>query len=218
MFKERKMEKNFFNKLVKQVKSKMETYGSHDFFHTQRVYNLAVHIAKKEKANLNIVKVAALLHDIARCQEENGQIECHAEKGAEISKQILSKQNFSKDEIKNICHAIRVHRYSKKLEAKTKEAQILQDADRLDALGAIVIARVFSFGGEKHRPIYNPAIKPKRVYSSDALTSINQFYEKTLKIKPETFKTKEARKIAKERYLFIKEFVNRFLKEWRGDI
>jgi len=208
------------DKFFEELKEKIQIYfgekSSHGFDHTQRVYNLALKISKGEKVDLDVVKASSLLHDVARCKEDNREIECHAEEGAKIAENILREMNFPDDKIKKVCFAIRIHRYSKGLNAETKEGKILQDADRLDALGAICIARVFSYGGKKGRPIYNPKIKYNSQYKSDSKTSINHFYEKILKIKPETFKTKEAKKIAKERYKFIEDFVKRFKLEWEG--
>jgi len=212
------MEKEiFFDDLKEKIKHYFEKAGSHSFGHTERVYNIAIRIANSEEADLSIVKTAALLHDIGRNKEENGEIECHAEDGAEIAKEILGGTEFPKDKISSVIECIKKHRYSKGLDAETTEEKIIQDADRLDALGAICIARVFHYNGKKGRPIYDPKIKPKEVYTSDAETAFNHFYEKILKIKPETFKTKEAQKIATSRYGFIEKFVNEFEMEWNGE-
>ncbi len=210
------MNDKFFEELKEKIQIYFEEGGSHSFDHTQRVYNLALKISKGENADLDIVKTASLLHDIARLKQDNKEIECHAEHGAEMVREILEKTNFPKGKIEKVCYAIKSHRYSKGLKAETKEAEILQDADRLDALGAICIGRIFSYGGKKGRALYDSKIKPDVKYKSDAKTSLNHFYEKNLKIKPETFKTKKARKIAKGRYKFIEEFVKRFKLEWEG--
>ena len=212
------MNDKFFEKLKEKIQSFFDKTGSHSFEHTQRVYNLCIKIAKTEKVDIDILKASALLHDIARRKQNKKEVECHAEGGAEIAKNILKDMKFPKEKIKNICYAIKVHRYSKGIKPKTKEAEIIQDADRLDALGAITIARIFDFAARIDRPMFNPKIKIKE-YKHNTLsdTSINHFYEKILKIKPETFHTKEAREIAKERYAFTKEFVDRFIKEWNGE-
>lgn len=210
------MEENFFDKLRNYVRLYMEKGGSHEFSHVERVYNLATKIAKEEKADLDIVRAASLLHDIARSKEDKKEINCHAEEGAKMAKEFLEKTDFSKEKIKGVTNCIRVHRYSLNLKAMSKEEQILQDADQLDALGAIAIARIFSYGGKQNRPIHDPNIPPKPVYISDAKTSINHFYEKILKIKPETFNTELARNIAKQRYNFILKFLKQFHEEWDG--
>ena len=216
----KELNKKFYEDLREKIKPYFEKIGSHSFEHTERVYNLAVHISKSEKGYIDIIKTASLLHDIARKKQEelNGKI-CHAEEGAKIAKDILNEINFPKDKIDSVCHAIASHRYSKKLKAETKEAEILQDADRLDALGAITIARIFHYGGKMNRPMHNPNLKPKEYTpNSESESSFIHFYEKILKIKPETFKTAEARKIAKGRYNFVQEFVDRFIKEWEGKL
>jgi len=192
--------------------------AGHDWFHVERVYNLAIKIGKIEKADFDLLKTAALLHDIARKYEDLGKVKCHGEGGAKIAKKILSDLRFSKEEIEKICYAIKAHRYKTQTKPITLEAKILQDADRLDALGAICISRVFSYGGEHLRPIYDPKIPPNPHYTSNAATSINHFFEKILKLKPETFNTKTGRKIAKDRYKYTQEFVERFLKEWKGKL
>jgi len=210
------VEEKFFDMLKERIKNNFEKAGSHGFDHTERVYNLAVKIGKDEEVDIDVIKAAALLHDIARQGEEDGKVKCHAEEGAKIAEEMLNKLDFPKDKIEKVTYAIKVHRYSKGIKPETKEAAVIQDADRLDALGAICIARVFSYGGKKGRPLYDTAIPPKKVYESDATTSINHFYEKILNIKPQTFNTRSAQEIAKERYQFVSEFVSRFIKEWNG--
>ena len=143
---------------------------------------------------------------------------CHAEEGAKIAEKILKKTDFPEEKHEKVLHAIKTHRHSQNINPKTREAEILQDADRLDALGAITIARMFSTGGKMHRPLYNPDIPIKEdENSSYSKTTINGFYEKILKIKPNTFKTKKAIGIASERYKFVEEFLDRFLREWDGE-
>ena len=214
------MNEEFYQELKEKIQPYFEKTGSHSFEHTERIYNLAIHIAKSEKVDIDVIKTSALLHDIARKkQDECKEKICHAEEGAKMAKKILKKVNFPKNKIASVCHAIALHRYSKRLNAETKEDEILQDADRLDALGAITIARIFDYGGKLNRPMYDPKLKPKEyIHNSESESSFIHFYEKILKIKPETFKTTEARKIAGERYKFVQEFVDRFVKEWNGDL
>ncbi len=211
------MNEQFFIELKEKIQPYFEAGGSHDFSHTQRVYNLAVKIAEQENADLDVIKAAALLHDVARLKEDNNEINCHAEEGARIAKEILSKTKFPKEKIEPVCNAIRVHRFSKGLKPETKEAEILQDADRLDAIGAITIARVFATGGKRGRQMYNPKIPPYETYGNNPdTTSINHFHEKILKLKPETFKTQTAKEIAGKRYQFVENFIEQFKKEWDG--
>jgi len=209
----------FFKELKDKIQPYFEEGGSHAFDHTERVYNLALKIGKKEKADLDVIKAAALLHDVARLKEDNKEVECHAEHGAKMAEEILKEMNFPKDKIENVVHSIKAHRDSKKLIPETKEAKILQDADRLDALGAITIARMFSTGGKTNRPLYKPDVPFGKVYEgyySDS--TIHGFYAKILKITPETFHTSFAKKLAKGRYKFVEKFLNQFFKEWDGKL
>jgi len=210
------MNDKFFEELKEKIQHYFDVSGGHEFDHTQRVYNISLSISKGEDVDMDVVKAAALIHDIVRAKEDSGEIECHAKKGAELAKEILSKTDFPKDKIDKVCEAIRVHRYSKGLKAKTKEAEILQDADRLDALGAVMIGRVFSRAGKRNRKLYVQSDIPEKVYKGKDSTAINHFYEKILKLKTETFKTKKAREIAKERYEFTEKFVKKFIEEWEG--
>jgi uncharacterized protein len=211
---------------IKRIKQKTLKYhinadGGHFFDHTERVYNMAVKIAESEKdVNIEVIKLAALLHDIARCKETKNEELCHAEEGVKMAKEILKDEGYDEKIISHVCECISTHRFSKRLEAKSKEGVILQDADRLDALGAITIARIFSKWAVHKRPLYDPNIPPAKEYPSKdgGKTSLNHFYEKILHIKPETFKTEFARQIAKSRYQYTKEYVDRFEKEWRGEL
>jgi len=207
----------FFEDLRNRIKSNFEEGGSHAFDHTERVYALAVKIGKKEKADLEVIKAAALLHDISRLKEDNKEVECHAEHGSEIAAKLLKDMNFPEEKIKNVVHSILVHRHSKGLKTETKEAEIIQDADRLDSLGAITIGRMFSTGGKINRPLYKPGIPFGKVYEgyySDS--TVHGFYARILKITPETFNTNFAKKLAMGRYKFVEKFLNQFFKEWEG--
>ncbi len=213
------IKKSFFKELREKIQSNFEEGGSHAFDHTERVYNLSLKLSKNKKVDLDVIKASALLHDVARLKEDNNEIECHAEHGSKMAEEILKEMNFPEEKIKQVIYSIKVHRHSKKIEAETKEAEILQDADRLDALGAITIARMFSTGGKINRPLYKPDIpfgKVHKGYHSES--TIHSFHAKILKITPETFNTKEAKEIAKERYQFVEEFLHQFLKEWNGEL
>ncbi len=213
------MNKQFFEKLKEKIQPYFEKGGSHAFDHTERVYNLSLHLAKGKKVDLDVLKTAVLLHDIARKKQDecNGKI-CHAEEGARIAKEILDKSNFQKNKINEVLHAIESHRQSRGADPETEEAKILSDADKLDALGAITIGRIFSTGGKIDRPLYDPRIPPEKDYKNKGYsnTTINGFYQKLLKLKPENFHTKEAKRLAEGRYRFVEEFLDRFLKEWEG--
>lgn len=190
----------------------------HDWFHVERVYQIAIKIGKDEKANIGILKPATLLHDIARKKEDMGKIKCHAQEGVKMARKILKNFNFPEEKIEKIAYVIKVHRYKQQIKPKTLEAQILQDADRLDSLGAINVGRIFSYGGEHKRPMHDPKIPPKSHYGSNSATSINHFFEKIFKLKPKTFNTKAGQQLALERYRYTKNFVKRFLQEWEGKL
>lgn len=175
-------------------------FVSHSWDHIKRVHKFARIIAKNERnVDYKLLDASVWLHDIARPLEFNKKCKCHAEEGAKIIIPILKKAKFSKEEMEKVSEAIAVHRYSGKKKANSIESKILQDADRLDALGAIAIARIFTYGGAKGRSIEE---------------SLKRFYFKQIKLKPETFNTKTARRLAKQRYSFIKLF----LKEINKDI
>jgi len=210
------MDNEFFEKLKQSIQHNYESGGSHAFDHTQRVYNLALKLAKGENVDLDIIRASALLHDVAREKEDKKEIECHAEHGAEMAEKILRKMNFPEEKIEKVCYAIRVHRHSKGIIAETKEAQIVQDADRLDALGAITIARMFSTGGKLGRPIFDSNIpfgKDNGLHNSSV---IHSFYKRILTITPDTFNTGKAKDIAERRYAFVEKYLKQFLLEWEG--
>jgi uncharacterized protein len=211
------MDEKIFKKIRDSIKPYFEDGGSHEFSHTQRVYDNALKISKKEKVDIDVVKAAALLHDIARLKEDNGEVKCHAEEGAKMAKEILTELKFPEEKISKVLHAIKVHRHSKNLRAESREAEVIRDADRLDALGAITIGRMFSTGGKLGMPMYKPEVPFGKVYSGyKSDSTIHGFYAKILKITPNTFKTKTARRIAKERYTYVQRFLERFIQEWNG--
>ena len=165
--------------LENEVKKRIENDPAHDFEHTMRVYKNAQKICKKEKANEKLVLSAALLHDIVSYPKSDKRSKTSSIKSATKSKQILEKLDFSKEEIVIISDAIRDHSFSQNKIPKTLEGKILQDADRLDALGAIGIARVFATGGSLKRPFYNihdPFCK-KRI-PNDKTWTVDHFFQK----------------------------------------
>ena len=208
--------------VFERIRKEAENYykhSHHDKSHAERVMRLALKIAENENeaVDVEVLKAAALLHDVARFLEDEGKVEDHAEEGARIAKEILERVGFPPEKIGKVVYCIRVHRFRKGVTPRTNEAKILQDADRLDMLGAIGIARAFARGGWMNVPFYDPSIPPKKVYDGKSSTVINHFYEKVLKIK-ETLHTKTAKEIGKERHKFVEEFIDRFLKEWRGEL
>lgn len=198
---------------------------SHDFNHTLRVERLAKTIAQVESADIETVEAACLLHDIARQLEDEGKVKDHAETGSLLAIKILKSIKFPVNKIENVAHAIKVHRKSNNLKANTLEAKILQDADRLDAMGAVDVARVISSALQsvKYRnPIYLETVDgAHEINNKNKQQSAIHFLKYKLDhelMQPENFHTKIARKMAKGRYLFMKEYVKRFELEWAGKI
>jgi len=192
-------------------------HSHHDKYHVERVYNLATRLAQEERADLDVVKAAVLLHDIARAMEDEGTIDDHAKEGAKMARKILEEVNYPEQKVADVIHCIEMHRFRKGLMPKSLEARILQDADRLDIIGAIGIARVFARGGWGNKPIYDPSVPPKAKYDGKSDSSVNHIYEKLLKIK-DTMNTKTAKKIAEERHRYVEQFLERLLKEWKAEI
>ncbi|MFA5228545.1 MAG: HD domain-containing protein [Candidatus Paceibacterota bacterium] len=214
------------NKIIEEIKKRAKKYfkdgdSSHDWSHVERVYNSAVKIAKKEKADLNVVKIAAYLHDIGRNDEikSKGKI-CHAKRGSEIAKEMLSEYDIDEELSQNIVHCILAHRNRNNHQPKTLEAKIIFDADKLDSIGAIGIARDFLFAGIYNAPLYTGREKEilknadRYSYTKDD-TALLEYYYKLSKIKSK-IKTKTAKKIAEERQRYMKDFFQRFNKEIKG--
>jgi len=184
------------------AKSFFEREGTHGFSHVERVFNLCMHIGREEGADLEVLALAALLHDIARPLEDAGKVEDHAAEGARISRQFLRSLGYPEEKVEAVAHAIEAHRFSKGPEPRTLEAKILSDADKLDAIGAIGIARVFMYSGEHGR---------------DIETSLRHFEDKILKLKDLMY-TETAKRIAEDRHRFTVEFIERIRREIEGEL
>ena len=204
---------NVLDSLKNEVKKRMENDSAHDYEHTMRVYKNAQQICKKEKANESLVLCAALLHDLVSYSKSDKRSKLSSIESAKKSKKILEKFDFSKKDITIISDAIRDHSFSQSKIPKTLEGQILQDADRLDALGAIGIARVFATGGSLKRPFYNiddPFCKQR--IPDDKTWTIDHFYQKLLKLES-LMNTKSGKAEAKRRTRILKEFLNQLKQE-----
>lgn len=194
--------------------------GGHDWFHIQRVFNNALLVAKDEKGiDPLVVGLGALLHDIADYKFHNGDETIGPKKAKEFLESIKVDKNTIKH-IENIIKNVSFKGGNFKADFNSKELEIIQDADRLDAIGAIGIARCFSYGGFKKRPIYNPEIVPnlnmtKEEYKNSNAPSINHFYEKLLLLK-DKMNTKSAKKIAEKRHEFMEQYLKQFYAEWEG--
>lgn len=214
------MKTGVIEKTAEFVKSKLSGEGTgHDWWHAYRVWKLSKNIAQKEKdVDLFIVELGALFHDIADWKFNDNE-----DAGEKIAREFLTKLEVSETTIEKVNHIIANISFKGAGVAnrmQSKEGLIVQDADRLDALGAIGIARAFAYGGYKGRELYNPAIKPILHESFDAYKksispTLNHFYEKLFLLK-DLMNTKTARKIAKERDKYLHQFVDRFFKEWEG--
>lgn len=194
----------------------------HDWYHIERVWKMAKYIAQKEKnVDLFVIELAALLHDIADWKFQSGD----DTKSSEVSEEWLEKLGVDKktiNHVSEIAHHISFKGAKVKNEIKTKEGEIVQDADRLDALGAIGIARTFATGGKFGRPIYDPNVKPIlhttfEQYKKSGNFSINHFYEKLLLLK-DMMNTKTGKKLAEKRHKFLEDYLNEFFLEWDGKI
>lgn len=201
------------------VKTKMgEDSTGHDWFHVERVRKNALYIWKREQVgNPFIIEMSALLHDVPD-EKLNGS----QEEGQRILLQFLSQLELSSEEIGQIMEVINSisFRGGEKKNLTSWEAKIVQDADRLDAIGAIGIARAFAYGGKKGQPIYNPDVEVRKKmtveeYRNGKSSSINHFYEKLLLLK-ELLNTETAKSMAETRHRYMKEFLSQFYQEWNG--
>ena len=214
--------KNHITLTINFVKEKLEgAEAGHDWFHIERVWKLSKKIAEKEGGNLEVIELSALLHDIADPKFNNGD-ETLALK---ISQNFLEEIQVDAELIEQVLFVIKNISFKNRAEAPENpplELQIVQDADRLDAIGAIGIARTFNFGGFKNNLMYHPEIKPnlgmnKEEYKKSNGTTINHFYEKLLLLK-DLMNTETAKKIASERHGFMLQFLDEFYKEWNVEL
>ena len=203
------------------VKNTLENAeGGHDWFHTERVYKNALLIAKDENVDEFIVTLGALLHDIADSKFHDGDETV----GPRVAREFLFKQNIDSTVIEHVVNIIENISFKSSIGEKTKfkspELDVIQDADRLDAIGAIGIARCFNYGGFKNRKLHDPNIKPnlnmsKEEYKASDAPTINHFYEKLLLLK-DKMNTKTGLRIAKERHEYMEGYLKQFYKEWNG--
>lgn len=212
--------KDIINQTVQFVKESLQGAESgHDWWHIKRVWNNAKLILKSEDVDPFIVEMAALLHDIADSKFHNGDEEIGPNKAGEYLKSIGVEEN----QIIHIQEIIRNMSYKASLGTlnfTSREMEVVQDADRLDAIGAIGIARAFTYGGFKNRELYNPAIPPdltmtKEEYKNSNAPTINHFYEKLLLLK-DKMNTQTGLRIAEERHQFMQNYLEQFYNEWNG--
>ncbi len=210
------------DKTILFVKNELkEAEGGHDWFHIERVYKNALLIAATESCNLTVVKLAALLHDIADSKFHGGD-EAVGPAKARTFLTSLAVEEVIIDHVVKIIENISFKGGTTEKQFTSIELDIVQDADRLDAIGAIGIARTFNYGGFKNRTLYDPAIAPltnmtKEAYKNSTAPTLNHFYEKLLLLK-DLMNTKTGRKLAEERHRFMEQFLDRFYAEWEGEM
>lgn len=193
--------------------------GGHDWFHIQRVYNNAIKIAQGENVNVVIVALGALLHDIADSKFFNGDETI----GPKMASEFLMSQDCDSAIIEHVVQIIKNISFkggNHKQSFSSPELDVVQDADRLDALGAIGIARTFNYGGFKNRKLYDPEVEPQlemtpQQYKASTAPTINHFYEKLLLLK-DRMNTKTGKAMAQERHNYMEDFLKQFYAEWEG--
>jgi len=204
---------------VKEMLSDAE--GGHDWWHIYRVWKLSKHIAQTENVGNFVVELGALLHDIADSKFHNGDEEI----GPRKAREFLSSLDVEEEviiHIENIISNISFKGGKHTQKFKSPELNVIQDADRLDAVGAIGIARTFNYGGHKRREIYNPEIKPnlnmtKEEYKNCNAPTLNHFYEKLLLLK-DRMNTNTGKSMAENRHKYMEQFLDEFYKEWNGEL
>ena len=214
------MNKDLLEKTLLYIKEKFQNdYSGHDYYHSVRVYKLATSIGKEENADLEIVQLASLLHDVDDYKLFGGNVGSYSN-----AETFLKDNKLSDTKVKIICDIISLISFkgSDTQVPQSKEGKIVQDSDRLDAIGAIGIARTFAYGGSKNRALHIPNEKPHdnmnfEEYSMSTGTSINHFYEKLLKLK-DLMNTETAKKIAESRHKYMNNFLSEFFNEWNGII
>lgn len=212
---------SLIQKTVDFVKAELtEAESGHDWWHIYRVWQLSKHIAEKEQVNLVVVELGALLHDIADSKFHGGDESI----GPKMARNFLEKQAVEEGvivQVENIIRHISFKGGNHDQSYRSRELDVVQDADRLDAMGAIGIARTFNYGGFKNRAIYDPNIPPKldmtkEEYKKSTAPTINHFYEKLLLLK-DRMNTETGKLMAQQRHQFMEQFLEAFYKEWEGE-
>lgn len=212
------MENLLIDNAIDYVKKIFENdYSGHDFFHTFRVYKMATAIAVKESADLEIVQLVALLHDV-----DDIKLSPETYENKDRAVNFLKLHGVDDETINFICQIINEISFagSESVIPKTPEGKCVQDADRLDAIGAIGIARAFAYGGSHNRMMYHPDVLPnidmtREEYNNHISTTINHFYEKLFLLK-ELMNTKTAKEIAEHREQYMRQYISEFMDEWDG--
>jgi uncharacterized protein len=215
------IKENIIDNTILFVKEKLENAeGGHDWFHIERVFKNAILISKNEVCDATVVKLGALLHDVADSKFHNGDETV----GPRIAREFLESENVDEEIIFHVVNIIENISYKGgNFEKKFSsiELDVVQDADRLDAIGAIGIARAFNYGGFKNRALYDPKIAPnssmtKEEYKKNDSPTLNHFYEKLLLLK-DKMNTETGKQIAQERHRYMQGFLSQFYAEWEGE-
>ena len=208
------MDSQLLSKAIEYVREFFDKDSSgHDFYHTMRVYKSAVMLAEKEGADVGLTALAALLHDV-----DDKKLSPDTHEGFENARSFMTANGVDETAQSKVIDIISKVSYTGDSSPvpESVEGKCVQDADRLDAMGAIGIARAFAFGGSRGRKMYDPEISPQDIGMDGNSTSLNHFYEKLFKLKG-LMNTETARAIAQERDRFMHSFVDEFLKEWDGE-
>lgn len=212
---------DIISKTIAFVKEKLhQAEGGHDWFHIERVYKNALLIAARESGDLTVIKLAALLHDIADSKFHEGDETV----GPRVARGFLESQQVDEATINHVVNIIKNISFkggNVERNFTSIELDIVQDADRLDAMGAIGIARTFNYGGFKNRALYDPNIAPntkmtKEEYKKNEAPTLNHFYEKLLLLK-DKMNTVSGKEIAQERHRYMEGFLSQFYAEWDGE-
>lgn len=207
-----------FKEITDIVKVTFETNkGSHDWDHTERVLHMAEKLAVLENANLDVVRYAAVLHDISRHEEDLSKgCTHHEEEGAKRAKRILLENGIDNDTVDKVCHCIITHRFRRGNKPETIEAKVLFDADKLDAIGAIGIGRAFVFAGENNARVHDPYVDVENTKSyTKQDTAYREYLVKLSKVKDRIL-TDSAKEIAQKRHEFMVQFFNKLNDECKG--
>lgn len=213
-------DQNLISNTIEFVKKELQSAeGGHDWFHIERVYKNAILIGRSEDVDMTVVALGALLHDIADSKFHNGDESV----GPRVAREWLESQSADEEIIKHVIAIINNISYKGGKNVRTistLELDVVQDADRLDAIGAIGIARTFNYGGFKNHKIYDPSVPvnmnmTKEEYKKSTAPTLNHFYEKLLLLK-DLMNTESGKKIAQQRHDYMEGFLDQFYKEWNG--
>lgn len=208
---------------VPALRERAETYfgglsPTHDWHHVERVVANAEALAATTDRDVDedVLLAAAWLHDVGRKREASGEIADHAEWGAAEARRLLREQGTSAEAVDAVAHCVRAHRFSNDVEPRTVEAELLADADNLDAIGAVGLARTFAHAGEHGRSLHDPELPPEADDSDGGETSVNHVHKKLLRIRDRVY-TDAGRAVADDRHAFVETFVERFEREVPGE-